>query len=83
MSSDPVWYQSPLTNLAYEALRKLSKGEKPVIDEDLKNYIEINYGIKLSRRELVKTLMKLEVLGIISVSSSGKENLLIKFNRKI
>ena len=83
MSGDPIWYQSPLINLTYEALRKLSKGEKPVIDEDLRNYIEINYDIKLSRRELVKTLIKLEVLGIISVSSSGKENLLIKLNRKI
>lgn len=76
-----VWYHSPLINLVYEALRKLSRGEKPVLDEDLKNYIEMNHNIRLSRRELVEIIVKMEILGMISVSSSGKENLLIKLVR--
>jgi hypothetical protein len=82
MSLDRVWSELPIINVVYEALQQLSKGEKLVLDEDLKSYIDLNYGLKLSNRELSKILMKMEVLGIIQVSSSGKENLLIKLIKK-
>ena len=72
-----VWTPQPLTNIIYESLRRLSKnGEVPVSETDLVAELK-RQRETVSRRDLVKVLMTLEILGYISTQHS-KDELLIK-----
>ncbi len=71
-----VWTPQPLINTVYESLQRLSKkGEVPVAESDL--IADLNRrGESVSRRDLAKVLMTLEILGYIATQPS-KEELLI------
>ncbi len=73
-----VWTPQPLINIIYDSLKKLSKnGEVPVSEADLLADLK-RLGESVSRRDLAKVLMTLEILGYIATQIS-KEELLIRF----
>jgi len=77
-----VWTPQPLINIVYESLQRLSKkGEVPVSESDLIADLT-RRGETISRRDLVKVLMTLEILGYIATQPS-KEELLISVIRSI
>ena len=77
-----VWYKSPLANIVYESVKKLSReGEIPVSEEELLAFLRRS-GIEVSAQDLSKILMTLERLGYIHVSMSTKEDRLIRFIRQ-
>ncbi len=70
MSSD-IWIERHHLNVVYDALMELTKGgSTPVGDQMLLDYLK-RQGLELSRRELAKILMSLEILGRVHVYSSG------------
>ena len=78
-----VWRPLPIINIVHEAIVELTDGgEKPVLDEDIKGFIESRYGVKLSDTDLFKALIRLELLGVVRVSSSMRDSLLVKLVRK-
>ena len=75
-----VWSPQPLINNVYETLLKLSKnGTVPVEESDLIAELK-RRGEDVSRRDLAKILMTLEILGYISTQTS-KEELLISVKK--
>lgn len=73
-----VWTESPMLNIVYEALKELSKGGKePVTESQILSYLARN-GYSISLPDLVKSLMRLELLGLVYVSSSTKEERMVK-----
>ncbi|MCG2873073.1 MAG: hypothetical protein L7H09_03855 [Acidilobus sp.] len=73
-----VWTESPMLNIVYEALKELSKGGKePVTESQILSYLARN-GYSISLPDLVKSLMRLELLGLVYVSSSTKEERMVR-----
>ncbi|MGC9071573.1 MAG: hypothetical protein ACP5HK_02610 [Acidilobus sp.] len=73
-----VWAEEPLINKVYEALKELTKGGKgPVTENEIISYLTRN-GYSISLPDLVKVLMKLEIMGLAYVASSSKEDRIIK-----
>ena len=73
-----VWSEEPLINKVYEKLKELSKGGSEVVREvELVSALSKD-GISISLPDLTKTLMKLEMLGLVRVASSTKDERLIK-----
>jgi len=73
-----VWTESPMLNIVYEALKELSKGGKePVTESQILSYLARN-GYSISLPDLVKSLMRLELLGLVYVTSSTKEERMVK-----
>lgn len=71
-----IWSPQPLINIVYEALLKLSKdGTVPVSELDLIAELK-RRGEDVSRRDLAKVLMTLEILGYISTQTSRRELLI-------
>ncbi|MEB3845155.1 MAG: hypothetical protein LRS48_05710 [Desulfurococcales archaeon] len=69
--SEPVWVDRHIVNIVYESLKRLSKnGEIPVEEEYIYDEVARN-GLHISRRELAKILITLEILGRVSVEASG------------
>ncbi len=69
--SEPIWIERHLINVVFEKLVRLSKhGEVPVEEDFLVDDI-LKDGIRISRRELAKILLTLEIIGKISVEASG------------
>ncbi|MEB3806201.1 MAG: hypothetical protein GSR73_01620 [Desulfurococcales archaeon] len=76
-----IWSPQPLINTVYETLLALSKnGEIPVSETDVIAELK-RRGEDISRRDLAKILMTLEILGYISTQLSKKE-LIVKVNAK-
>ncbi|MCE4601346.1 MAG: hypothetical protein F7C38_07295 [Desulfurococcales archaeon] len=76
-----IWSPQPLINTVYETLLALSKnGEIPVSEADVIAELK-RRGEDISRRDLAKILMTLEILGYISTQLSKKE-LIVKVNAK-
>jgi hypothetical protein len=74
-----VWYNQPLINIVYETLREMtSDGKVPVTDEEVLSYL-IKNGYSISLADLTKILLKLEIMGLVRVSSSTKEDRQIEF----
>ncbi|MDP8002940.1 MAG: hypothetical protein ACP5I6_02495 [Caldisphaera sp.] len=73
-----IWVESPYLNLVYDALKELTKnGEMPVSDKEIISYLS-RQNYEISPADLIKILIKLEILGYVSVNSSTKEDRLIK-----
>jgi len=73
-----VWTESPMLNIVYEALKELSKGGKePVTESQILSYLARN-GYSISLPDLVKSLMRLELLGLVYVTSSTKEERMVR-----
>jgi len=73
-----VWSESTMLNIVYEALKELSKGGKePVTESQILSYLARN-GYSISLPDLVKSLMRLELLGLVYVSSSTKEERMVR-----
>jgi len=73
-----VWSESTMLNIVYEALKELSKGGKePVTESQILSYLARN-GYSISLPDLVKSLMRLELLGLVYVTSSTKEERMVK-----
>jgi hypothetical protein len=73
-----VWTESPMLNIVYEALKELSKGGKePVTESQILSYLARN-GYSISLPDLVKSLMRLELMGLVYVTSSTKEERMVK-----
>ncbi len=71
---EQIWIDRHIVNAVYESLEKLTKnGEVPVEEVYVLDDLS-RQGINLSRRELVKVLMTLEILGKIAVEASGPKN---------
>jgi hypothetical protein len=71
-----VWTPQPLINIVYDSLVKLSKnGEIPVSESELIGDLK-RRGESISRRDLAKVLMTLEILGYIATQPSKKELLI-------
>ncbi|MFP3265009.1 MAG: hypothetical protein RXO54_04165 [Acidilobus sp.] len=69
-----VWYNQPLINVVYDALKELTQnGKVPVTDGQLLSYLLKN-GYSISSVDLMKTLLRLEIMGLVHVSSSTKED---------
>lgn len=69
-----VWYNQPLINVVYETLKEMTNdGKVPVTDEEVLSYL-IKSGYSVSLADLTKVLLKLEIMGLIKVSSSTKED---------
>ncbi|ADL18812.1 hypothetical protein ASAC_0405 [Acidilobus saccharovorans 345-15] len=63
----------------YETLREMtSDGKVPVTDEEVLSYL-IKNGYSISLADLTKILLKLEIMGLVRVSSSTKEDRQIEF----
>ncbi|MCE4621285.1 MAG: hypothetical protein F7B95_02440 [Desulfurococcales archaeon] len=78
-----TWRPLPVINMVYETIvEATNNGEKPVLDEEIRVLVENKYRIKLSDYDLADILVKLEILGWISTSSTAKEGLIIKLKRK-
>ena len=76
-----VWSEEPLINKVYEKLKELSKGGTEVIREvELASALSKD-GISVSSPDLSKALLKLEMLGLVRVASSTKDERLIKLLR--
>ena len=76
-----VWSEEPLVNRVYEKLKELSKGGSEVVREvELVSALSKD-GISVSLPDLIKVLMKLEMLGLIRVASSTKDERLIRLLR--
>lgn len=70
---DQIWIDRHHVNLVHEAIVQLTKGgETPVGEQVLLDYLA-RQGVYLSRRELAKLLLTFEILGIVSVSTSGTQ----------
>lgn len=68
-----VWYNEPLINIIYEKLRELTKnGSEPIREDELISALE-REGYSVSESDLVKTLIKLELMGLVHITSSGKD----------
>jgi len=78
--ADEIWIDRHHVNLVYEAIRHLTKdGETPVGEQMLVDFLA-KQGLYLSRRELAKILLEFEILGYVSVTTSGtKREFQIKF----
>ncbi|MCE4623750.1 MAG: hypothetical protein F7B11_03270 [Caldisphaeraceae archaeon] len=78
-----VWTETPYLNLVYDTIKTLTKnGEVPVSEKEIiSNLSRKNYNI--SPADLIKILIKLELMGYISVNSSTKEDRLIKLVQRI
>ena len=73
-----AWHETPLRNKVYEAIKRLSRnGEVPVPEPDIISYLN-SMGVNISKKDLVNALIVLEQLGYIVVSSSTKDERLIK-----
>ncbi|MGC9209864.1 MAG: hypothetical protein ACP5FT_01140 [Acidilobus sp.] len=73
-----MWAEEPLINKVYEALKELTKdGKEPVTEAEIISYLTRN-GYSVSLPDLVKVLMKLEIMGLVYVTSSSKEDRLVK-----
>lgn len=71
-----VWSPQPLINIVYETLLKLSKnGTVPVGESDLAAELK-RMGEDVSKRDLAKILMTLEIHGYISTQTSRDELLI-------
>ncbi len=74
-----VWYDQPLINVVYDAIKELTQGGKrPVTDSEVLSYL-IKNGYSISMPDLLKVVLKLEILGIVHVESSTKEDRQIAF----
>lgn len=77
-----VWAEEPLINKVYEALKELTKdGREPVTENEVLSYLSRS-GYSVSLPDLVKVLMKLEILGLIVVASSSREDRIIKLAQR-
>ena len=76
-----VWSQQPLINMVYDALKRLSKNGEAVVEEHELLAELAKLGESVSRRDLAKALMTLEILGYIATQAS-REELLISFLKK-
>ncbi len=75
-----VWAEEPLINKVYEALRELTKdGREPVTENEVISYLARN-GYSVSLSDLVKVLLKLEILGLAVVASSSREDRIIRLS---
>lgn len=76
-----VWVESPYLNLVYDEIKKLTKnGEVPISEKEIISSLS-RQGYDISPADLVKLLIKMEIMGLIFVSSSTKEERLIKLNK--
>ncbi len=76
-----VWVESPYLNLVYDEIKKLTKnGEVPISEKEIISSLS-RQGYDISPADLVKLLIKMEIMGLIVVSSSTKEERLIKLNK--
>ena len=66
-----IWVDRHHLNVVYEALLRLSKGGEIPVEEDLIVDELRRQGLDMSRRELAKILLTLEILGRVSVETSG------------
>jgi hypothetical protein len=64
-----LWPVVPLHTLIIESL---SRAENAMFDDELQHVIQSTYGV-LTRRELNKALLRLEVNGLIHVSAVTKQ----------
>ncbi len=77
-----VWAEEPLINKVYEALKELTKeGREPVTETEVISYLSRS-GYSVSLPDLVKALMKLEILGLIAVTSSSREDRIIRLSQR-
>ncbi|AFZ71118.1 hypothetical protein Calag_1411 [Caldisphaera lagunensis DSM 15908] len=76
-----VWVETPYLNLVYDEIKKLTKdGEVPISEKEIISSLS-RQGYDISPSDLVKLLIKMEIMGLIVVSSSTKEERLIKLNK--
>jgi len=77
-----TWTSSPVVNIVYEAVKRLTRnGETPVVESELLSDLE-RHGYKLSPMDLAKALIILEILGYVSVRySTSRENLVYLVRR--
>ncbi len=68
-----VWYNEPIINIVLEKIRELTKGGSvPIREDELLSALERD-GYSISNTDLAKALIRLELLGVIYVVSSGKD----------
>ena len=70
MAND-IWLDRHHINIVYDAIYRLSNGGESPVEEDLVLDVLQREGVYLSRRELAKILLTLEILGRVFVETSG------------
>lgn len=64
-----IWHDTPVHRLVLEVLLSRPNG---ISDRELMGILKKDYGLSISRRELVQTLLKLEINGYVRVEHVGK-----------
>ncbi|MGC8573199.1 MAG: hypothetical protein C0172_00145 [Caldisphaera sp.] len=78
-----IWAESPYLNIVYDEIKRLTKdGEIPVSEREIISSLS-RQGYEMSPADLIKILIKLEIMGLIVVSSSTKEDRLIKLKKSM
>jgi hypothetical protein len=78
-----IWAEAPYLNIIYDEIRKLTKnGEIPISEREIVSSLA-RQGYEISPADLIKILIKLEIMDLIVVSSSTKEERLIKLKKSV